>query len=481
MRLSASAGVSNPCSPQPCEHVGALGGRLLRRHPANERGSGEALRIVRGQPHVKAVADQHRINHVDGAGQEPVPAMALCQACEPVPPQSARHQLSGASVQKRINRCIEIFIRRSTQVAPQSRRDQVVVNGIVLESGRIRNVRLTQADTLHRRHEFRARDVLRRRHCRLRAGRLSKQPIVAAPMSAFSQFDIPALWWLNGISMKSKVVAILETRTGAHLAELVARRGGVPMLAPALQEVPDIDAQAMRSLLTRWRADPFKICIFQTGVGTKALFSAADAADLGADLQGTPVGIAGRRAGSEARRRTEFARNSHRHPAPLRHLPPKRFSRRSPMSRSRGLRFWCSAMARKIARSPRDWRLAGPACRRSPRIAGPCPRTRSPCRGFSTSSRTARVDAVVFTSAVQMHNLYSIAQQTGSAAELANNLNRSIVASIGPVCSRALRDYGVAPAFEANPPKLGPLIAALDTALSVSLVGASLTGAWRNV
>ena len=27
--------------------------------------------------------------------------------------------------------------------------------------------------------------------------------------------------------MKSKVVAILETRAGAHLAELVARRGGV--------------------------------------------------------------------------------------------------------------------------------------------------------------------------------------------------------------------------------------------------------------
>jgi hypothetical protein len=40
--------------------------------------------------------------------------------------------------------------------------------------------------------------------------------------------------------MKSKVVAILETRTGAHLAELVARRGGVPLLAPALEEVPDI-------------------------------------------------------------------------------------------------------------------------------------------------------------------------------------------------------------------------------------------------
>jgi uroporphyrinogen-III synthase len=77
-----------------------------------------------------------------------------------------------------------------------------------------------------------------------------------------------------------------------------------------------------------------------------------------------------------------------------------------------------------------------------------------------------RVDAVVFTSAVQMHHLYLMAQQAGRAADLAKNLNRSIVASIGPVCSRALRAHGVAPALEANPPKLGPLLTALEAALS---------------
>jgi hypothetical protein len=94
-----------------------------------------------------------------------------------------------------------------------------------------------------------------------------------------------ALWWLNALPMKSKVVAILETRTGAHLAELVARRGGVPMLAPALEEVPDVDPQAVLSMLERWRVDPFKICIFQTGVGTRALFSATDAANLTCKLK----------------------------------------------------------------------------------------------------------------------------------------------------------------------------------------------------
>ena len=49
--------------------------------------------------------------------------------------------------------------------------------------------------------------------------------------------------------MKSKVVAILETRTGAHLGELIARRGAVPMLAPALKEVPKVDPEAVAALL----------------------------------------------------------------------------------------------------------------------------------------------------------------------------------------------------------------------------------------
>jgi hypothetical protein len=34
------------------------------------------------------------------------------------------------------------------------------------------------------------------------------------------------------------------------------------------------------------------------------------------------------------------------------------------------------------------------------------------------------------------------------------------------VCTRALMERGITPTFEADPPKLGPLVAALDAALS---------------
>jgi uroporphyrinogen-III synthase len=90
-----------------------------------------------------------------------------------------------------------------------------------------------------------------------------------------------------------------------------------------------------------------------------------------------------------------------------------------------------------------------------------------PLNRLLESLARSSVDAVVFTSAVQIHNLYAVAEKSGRAAELADQLNRLVIASIGPVCSRALREHGVTPTFEADPPKLGPLVAGLDEVLSV--------------
>src|SRR5712671_5936231 len=79
--------------------------------------------------------------------------------------------------------------------------------------------------------------------------------------------------------MQARKVAILETRLGKELVELVARRGGVPVHAPALAELPDLDRKAIAALVDSLREKPAKLFVFQTGVGTKALFAATD--DLG--------------------------------------------------------------------------------------------------------------------------------------------------------------------------------------------------------
>jgi len=76
--------------------------------------------------------------------------------------------------------------------------------------------------------------------------------------------------------VKGKRIAILEARMGEQLAELVTRRGGVAFHAPALAELPDLDAQAIERLVKSLETEPPRLVIFQTGVGTRALFDTTD-------------------------------------------------------------------------------------------------------------------------------------------------------------------------------------------------------------
>lgn len=265
--------------------------------------------------------------------------------------------------------------------------------------------------------------------------------------------------------MKSKVVAILETRAGAHLAELVVRRGGTPLLAPALEEVPDIEPQAVQSLLAQWRVQPFKICIFQTGVGTRALFAAADAANLSAELQ----------------ERLAACTVVVRGPKPVGELSARgvRIDIRaaSPFTTERVLDALsrvsvtgASVLVQRYGGTNQalaaGLRSRGATVQEIATYRWALPADTQPLLKLLGELASGRVDAVIFTSAVQIHNLFSMAEKAGSAVHLTKNLNRSIVASIGPVCSRALRHHGVEPTLEASPPKLGPLMAALDDALA---------------
>jgi uroporphyrinogen-III synthase len=266
--------------------------------------------------------------------------------------------------------------------------------------------------------------------------------------------------------MKSKVVAILETRTGAHLGDLIARRGGIPLLAPALEEVPDVDSQAVASLLDQWRTDPFKIVIFQTGVGTRALFQETDAQGLTGELlrhlSSSVVVVRGPKPVGELNLRE--VRIDIRAATPFTTETVLAATSEIPVRGERVLvqRYGAANQLMRDTLEKRGARVQEIATYR-----WALPADIQPLNRLLDALAHSSVDAVVFTSAVQIHNLYAVAEKTGRASELAQQLNRSVIASIGPVCSRALREHGVTPSFEADPPKLGPLVAGLEQALSV--------------
>jgi len=266
--------------------------------------------------------------------------------------------------------------------------------------------------------------------------------------------------------MKSKVVAILETRTGAHLGELIARRGGKPMLAPALEEVPDVDPQAVAALLAQWRVTPFKIVIFQTGEGTRALFQATDSAGLTGELlqrlNSTTVVVRGPKPVGEL--------NAREVRIDIRAATP--FTTETVLAAVSEISVQdARVLVQRYGAANRQLREAlearGASVQEIATYRWGLPADLQPLNSLLDALAVSAVDAVVFTSAVQIDNLYAVAEKAGRAAELASQLNRLVVASIGPVCSRALREHGVTPSFEADPPKLGPLVAGLDAVLSV--------------
>jgi uroporphyrinogen-III synthase len=94
------------------------------------------------------------------------------------------------------------------------------------------------------------------------------------------------------------------------------------------------------------------------------------------------------------------------------------------------------------------------------------PADTAPLRELIGALERREIDAAVFTNGEQARNLFAVARGLGKADALRAALNATLVASIGPVASAALRDADVTVGLEAAPPKLGALMSALEEALA---------------
>jgi uroporphyrinogen-III synthase len=265
--------------------------------------------------------------------------------------------------------------------------------------------------------------------------------------------------------MHAKTVAILESRLGEQLAGLIDKRGGRAVRAPALAEVPDIDPAYIGQLVGELASRPASVAIFQTGVGTHALFKTTDSLGLTGDF---------------------LVRLSHmtvvaRGPKPTGAL------------RSRGVRidlnaadpFTTAQVLEALAPVPLDGkrvivqrygvanaeldealRARGARILEIPTYRWSLPEDTRPLHDLIGALERRQIDAVTITNAAQVYNLFALAERLGRADALRDSLNHTLVASVGPVSSDALKRFGVAVGLEASPPKLGPLVTALDEALS---------------
>jgi uroporphyrinogen-III synthase len=265
--------------------------------------------------------------------------------------------------------------------------------------------------------------------------------------------------------MKGKHIAILESRFGDHLAEQLRRQGADVLQAPALAELPDVDAARIGEMVGDLAKAPARLFVFQTGVGTRALFETTDV------LGRTPALLA-------LLAQSAVAARGPKPTAVLR-------GRDVRIDRSAADPYTTAELLQAIAdvniggervvvqrygetNDELDHALAARGASvieiRTYRWA--LPADTGPLERLIEALQAGAMDAVVFTSASQVRNLLAVAAARGSAGRLPQALNRTLVASIGPVCSRALEQAGVNVGVEADPPKLGPLVSALAGSLA---------------
>jgi len=262
--------------------------------------------------------------------------------------------------------------------------------------------------------------------------------------------------------VQAKKVAILESRLGAQLAGLVAERGGVPVHAPALAELPDLEPQQIAALVASLEARPAKLFVFQTGVGTKALFSATDTLKLSEKFlqmlkNATVVARGPKPTGALRQRRVRIDRSA-ADPFTTQEILDsiKDISLKSE-------RVIIQRYGTANAELDRALEARGAEVAEIPTYRWSLPADTAPLEALVGALERGELHAAVFTNAEQVRNLFAVARKKDVLKE---SLNRILVASIGPVASKALREAGVRVGLESSPPKLGALLSALDKALS---------------
>ncbi len=266
-------------------------------------------------------------------------------------------------------------------------------------------------------------------------------------------------------SMKNKTVAILESRMRDHIASLVRNYGGTPFSAPALAEIPDVDPAHIQALIRDWNSAPPDIFIFQTGVGTRALFAATDLLGL-TDLllrllDSAQVVVRGPKPAAVLHSRKARIDRAASDPFTTHEVLAEMHG--TPL---RGKRVVVQRYGETNRELQAELENEGADITEIVTYRWVLPEDTTLLLRLIDALGRDEIDLVAFTSASQVSNLFTVAQCDGKDASLKQSLGRTLVASIGPVCSAALRKLAIRVDIEAKPPKLGPLIEAINAALS---------------
>ena len=256
-------------------------------------------------------------------------------------------------------------------------------------------------------------------------------------------------------------VLTLESRRATEVATLIETYGGVPVVAPALREIPAESNTAALDFAAGLLLGEFDIVLFLTGAGARVLVSIVERVFPGDEFLG-------------ALARTKVVARGPKPSAVLRDLKvPIWVIAPEPNT----WRETLAAMEARAHEQPiRGSRIAiqeygvpneelidallarGASVTRVPVYRWALPEDAGPLRQAVDAIARGTIDVLILTSGIQLEHLWQVAGMMEREADLRRGLGTIAIASIGPTTTEEIRRRGLQPDLEASHPKLGFLI-----------------------
>jgi len=247
----------------------------------------------------------------------------------------------------------------------------------------------------------------------------------------------------------------------SEMGSLVQRHGGVPYPAPAMQELYLKDSPEVQQLVVDICGGRVDVVVLLTGVGTQALIEVADGLGQKIEL------IQALERMTVIARSPKPARVLRRYEIHIDVMPREPYTSQDLMQAIESLELKGKDLVVQHYGGPNSFLIKslkerGARVREVTLYTWGLPEDDSPVLKMIDGLSAGEIDAVAFTSQPQVGNLLTIAGKAGKEQSLRDSLAGPVLlASVGPVCSRRLREAGFDVDLEPEHPHMGSLVVAI--------------------
>ncbi len=256
-------------------------------------------------------------------------------------------------------------------------------------------------------------------------------------------------------------VVTFESRRAQEMATLISRYGGVPMVAPAMREVPREENSAAFAFAEKLLAGKLDAIIFMTGVGTRRLI---DVLETRYSRETVIPKLASLTVVARGPKPAQVLRELK---VPITITIPEPNTWREILQElddnPRGITLRGSSVAVQEYGAPnevfvRELESRGVEVLRVPVYQWALPQDLTPLRTALARLAGGHVGVALFTTATQVEHVLKVAAMAGISDQVLEALRQCVVCSVGPACSEALVAHGIAVDLEPQHPKMGALV-----------------------